>query len=465
MKITGKISIKPKLLFLIVLFTGTLLLRLYKVDQGFPFDYDQEVPAVSAYNFFKFQKLSLIGQELSFQGFFLGPVYNWIEYIPYGLCRLSPSCVPYFHIVLSAIIIILLYLAIEQIVDKRVAIITSLFFSVSFMAIGFDRIVNSNFFLFLSSIILLFSLYKYFKFKDLFLTIGAFFAGLAVVNFNPVFIFSAIAFFIVALFRKKNNYKIFLVSFAVFILNYFPLLLFNFRHQNLLLVNFRHFIQSNTGISTSAFERAIFITKKIILPLYTSFFFHWSNYSLLVPVLILLLYGSIVIWKKGDVYLRFLPISIVVTFAGFTFYKGGIADYYFLPTLLPATILIALTLVKNKYLLIFFAGLSLFLNIKYAYIFSTPVNLKIKQDVVKYIHNDTEEKSFKLYNDMPRGFNTGYNYLFKLSGLEPRDDGENLYILNFSNPDFFNPENYYRAFRGKAIEVKTIGYVEIVSIK
>ena len=97
--------------------------------------------------------------------------------------------------------------------------------------------------------------------------------------------------------------------------------------------------------------------------------------------------------------------------------------------------------------------------------FSTPVNLKIKQAVVNYILNDTGGKSFKLYNDMPRGFNTGYNYLFKLSGVEPKNDGENLYILNFSNPDFFNPENFYSAFRGKPIEVKTIGYVEIVSIK
>ena len=65
------------LLFLLVI---ALIIRLYKINELFPFDHDQEVPAQAAYDFFVFHKLSLIGQELSFQGFFLGPIHNWVQF-------------------------------------------------------------------------------------------------------------------------------------------------------------------------------------------------------------------------------------------------------------------------------------------------------------------------------------------------------------------------------------------------
>ena len=56
--------------YLIILFALSILLRFYKITEAFPFDFDQEVPAIAAYNFYKLHKLTIIGQELSFQGFF-----------------------------------------------------------------------------------------------------------------------------------------------------------------------------------------------------------------------------------------------------------------------------------------------------------------------------------------------------------------------------------------------------------
>ena len=98
----------------LILLTG-FILRIYKIEQAFPFDFDQQIPAEAAYNFFINHKITLIGQELSFKGFFLGSLHNWIQFIPYGICNLKPPdhCVSYtkrfaggriendFHIIVS----------------------------------------------------------------------------------------------------------------------------------------------------------------------------------------------------------------------------------------------------------------------------------------------------------------------------------------------------------------------------
>src|SRR3989338_2029256 len=60
-----------------------LSLRISKIEAAFPFDFDQQVPAATAYDFFVNHKITLIGQELSFPGFFIGPLYNWVQFIPY----------------------------------------------------------------------------------------------------------------------------------------------------------------------------------------------------------------------------------------------------------------------------------------------------------------------------------------------------------------------------------------------
>src|SRR3989338_4747027 len=244
---------KPLLLILL----AALILRIYKIEQAFPFDFDQQIPAEAAYNFFINHKITLIGQELSFKGFFLGYLHNWIQVIPYGICNLKPDCVPYFYILIGIITIIILYLVVKKIFDTKTAIISSSIYAISFSAISFERGVNSNYFLFLSSIGLLFCLYKYFSGENKFLIFGAFIAGLAVVNFNPVFIFSAMTFFLFALMRSKRGVHVFIIAGFAFLINYFPLVIFNFRHDNILWNNLLNFISQNTTKADYYFQQAL----------------------------------------------------------------------------------------------------------------------------------------------------------------------------------------------------------------
>jgi len=459
---TNKITRKLIPLLLIILI-GTFL-RFNKINQAFPFDFDQEVPAAAAYDFFVNHKITLIGQELSFKGFFLGPLHNWIQFIPYGFCGLLPDCVPYFYIMIGILTIVVLYFVIKRIFDTKIATIAAAIYAISFSAISFERGVNSNYFLFLSSIGLLFCLYKYFLGKNKFLIFGAFIAGLAVVNFNPVFIFSTIAFFITALLRKNKNISIFVIALFAFLVNYTPLFIFNFRHNNILVDNFQKFLSQNTN-SADYIGYLIYLTKNVMLPFLTNYFFQSANLFFLIFTTLLLILGFYKIVKTQDKFTVFLPIWIVTTLLGFIFYKGWVPDYYFQQTLLPLIIIISFAIRKNLSIFLIFISIFLFVNIQKNVNYSTVINYNVKKDAVNYVINDSQGETFNVYYQLPLAINTGYPFLFKVFGSMPLEGGKNLYIFEFRDPSYYLKLKYQQTFPGKTVSVGFDKYVKIISIK
>lgn len=456
-------GLKKNISLLIIIILG-LTLRVYKLGEAFPFDFDQEIPAIAAYDFFINRKLTLIGQELSFKGFFLGPLHNWIQFIPYGLCNLKPDCVPFFYITIGIVTIVILYLVLKKIFDNKIATIASAIYAISFAAIGIERGVNSNFFLFLTSIGLLFSLYKYFLGKDIYLITGSFLAGIATVNFNPVFIFSSLAFFTTALFRKRRSIVLFILGISALLVNYTPLLLFNFRHDNIIWNNFQKFISQNSATS-GYFDRVVFLTKDVALPFYSNYFFQSANKLLLALTFFLIILGFYLIIKTKDNFLMFLPIWMIITIFGFVFYKGHMPDYYFQQTLLPLIILVSLGLRKSLLVFVIFTSIFFFTNLIRNINFHSDVNYQAKKRVVDFIVNESSGNSFNVFYDMPPGLNTGYSYLFKISGHEPQEAGKYLYFLEFVDPTHFRKYKYSNVFPDKKITVNVIGFVHIVSVK
>jgi len=449
---------------LVILLVAGLFLRLYKIGQTFQFDYDQEVPARAALEFFVNHKITLVGQELSFEGFFLGPLHNWIQFIPYGFCGLLPDCVPYFYILIGILTIIVLYLAVKKIFDNKTAIIASAIYAISFSAISFEIGVNSNYFLFLSSIGLLFCIYKYFSGSNKFLILGAFIAGIAVVNFNPVFIFSSLAFFLFATIRTNRNILTFAVAGLAFLTNYLPLVIFNFRHGNILWDNFLNFINQNV-VAEDYLVRSVFLFKDVLIPFFSYYFFQSGTLFFSLVTLILLVLGIILLIKSKNLLYLFLPVWIIITFFGFTFYKSWIPDYYFQQTLVPLSIIIAFAIRKNFIIFLIFILSFLFINIQANVNYSTVINYKVKKDAINYVINDSKEETFNVYYDMPSQFNTGYSYLFKAYGKNPQEGGKNLYVFEFNeSPDYLKLK-YQMTFPGKIVYVGFDKFVKITSIK
>ena len=447
----------------IVLLIGAFL-RFVKIGQFFIFDYDQQVPAEAAYDFFVNHKLTLIGQELSFEGFFLGPIHNWIQFIPYGVCRLLPDCVPYFFGIIGLTTAIIFYALIKKIIDAKTALIASAIYLISIASIANEWNVNSNYFLFLSSIGLLFCLYRFFSGKNIYLVLGAGIGGLSTVNFNPVYLFSVLAFFIASLTQKKRNYLIYSLAAGAFLINYLPLFIFNFRHNNLLAISIKNFL--NQSVANSDYlEKITYLIKDVLIPYYSNFLFQNTNLFFILLTLFLIILGIREAMNSHNKILQFLPIWILITFTGFIFYRGHIPDYYFLQTILPFIILTTIAIRKNIFILILVSSLFFYLNISRVIFAQSSSSYQFKKSIINYVINDSDGKTFNVYYQMPQGINTGYDYLFKVLGKNPQEGGENLYILELIDPNRFDITKYLKAFRDKQVTVKVIGFMNIISVK
>jgi|SRR3989344_2518616 len=449
------------LLFIILL---AIALRIYKINYAFPFDYDQEVPALAAYDFFINHKITLIGQGLSFEGFFLGPLHNWIQFIPYGFCNLKPDCVPYFYLAISIVALVLFYKVIKKIFGNKTAIIASSIYAISFEAISFERGVNSNYFLFLSSVGLLLCLYKYFLGKDKYLVFGAFIAGIATVNFNPIYIFSTLAFFITALVRKSGKLMTFSIALLAFLINYFPLVIFNARHDNILWNSFIGFINQNTGVP-NYFDKFVFLIKNVVVSFYSHYLFQSANIIFILLTIAFVFLGVINIIKIRNKFLLFFPIWILVVLFGFTFYKGWVPSYYFQQTLLSLIVIISLAIRRNFIYFLIFISFFLFVNIQKAIDYNTVINYMVKKDAVNYVIGDSQGETFNVYYQIPLVHNTGYPFLLKIFGGLPQEGGRNLYIFEFEEPSDSLKLKYQKVFPGKKVDVGFDKFVKIVSIK
>lgn len=462
-------KVLPKKYFiLLILFLGVVY-RLYRLRDFFLFDHDQQNSAEAAYDFFLNNKLTLVGQELSQPGIFLGPLHNWIQFIPYGFCSLNPICIPYFYSAFGIISTLLIYVIISRIINHKTALIAAFIYAISFATISLEGSVNSNYFLLLSSLGLFYSLYKYFAGGNKYLIIGSFIAGAATVNFNPVFMFSALAFFATSLLRVNRKIILYIFSIVVFVLNYIPLLLFNIRHDNILWTSLQDFVNIGTGITTASlglFEKFEFLIFQVALPFLINYLFHSTNLLFTSFFAIMLGFACYLVIKSKVKYLLFLLLQPAIILLGLVFYQGHIADYYFQQIVFSSIVLSAIALKNSRILFLIFVIVFLSVNISKAVNSKSPINYEHKKRVVEYIIKDTDKLSFNVYYDMPLGINTGYEYLFKWKKRGPEDYAKNLYIIEFSETKKTDLVNYYNTYPGKKIKVKYIGKgLYIISVK
>lgn len=461
----GKLLIAAKrykeLIFILIL---AIPLKFGKLQYFFYFDYDQEVVANSAYEFWVNHKISLIGQELSFKGFFLGPLHNWIGFVPYKICSLKPDCFPYFYIFLSLLTTLVFYKFLQKIISNKCAVIGSGLFVFSMFQKEMDVSGNSNYFLFICSIVLAYTLYQYLKGKDFYLIAGSFIAGIAVINFNPVFIFSSLAYFISAIiFRRKQKTLIVIAASIAFLINSLPLVIFNLRHQNILFYSLQEFLKERAGDGPS-FSKFPFLAKDLLLNYYSHYIFKRTEPIFLLFTLIIFFVGLVIILRQKDRYVLFFPILIALTLAGFFFYKGPVFDYYFQQTLVAFTIIFIFAVRKNYLLFIISSTLIITSNLHYFNSIKFGIDYLVKKEAVKYIV-ETSSTPFSVRYELPVGYQTGYAYLLKIYNANILDSSKYFHVIVYQPQNDFFKEKYYFKFGNKDVNIKDIGYLHVVSVK
>lgn len=430
----------------------------------FSFNHDQEIAANASYDFFKNGKISIIGQELSFQGFFLGPLHNWIQFIPYGACALKPDCIPYFFALTGIITGLVFYQVAYLVFGRKIALISLLIYLTSAVIIQNERGPSSNYFLFLTSTLLLFCLHKYYQRKNTLFILGGFIGGLAVVNFNPVFIFTLAAYFIGGIIRSKTNFTAIILGAILSAVNLLPLIIFNYRHSNIIYANLLKFI-NDSSVYENILDKFSFIVSKIVIPYYSNFYFLDKSVIYLFVTIAAIILSFYYGFKTKQIIYTFLIIWIFTTVLGFVFYKRHIPDYYFVQTLPALILLTAFVLSKKLVFFLTFISVFLYANIYYLFYFINPVNYEFKKRVVNYVISDSNNKKFNVYFNFPQGQNTGFNYLFKINNKTPEDYAETLYILDFYDDKSFNPDLYYKSFGSNLLKITKIDSMKIIKVK
>ena len=163
----------------------------------------------------------------------------------------------------------------------------------------------------------------------------------------------------------------------------------------------------------------------------------------------------------------FFPLVFLAYLIGFTLYSSHVPPYYFTATLPVFLIVIAAAIVKHKLplaiFIVAFPILNVFANSKS----TSQINYNYKMQAVKFIISDSKDKSFKLYNDMSIGANTGYNTLFKLYGKEPKGEGELLYIMDLLSDKRIEIKilKYRWIYREKILTEKEFGAIRVTAVR
>ncbi|HCM37407.1 MAG: hypothetical protein UV61_C0004G0052 [Candidatus Gottesmanbacteria bacterium GW2011_GWB1_43_11] len=132
-------KVNRKVFLLILLFFLGLALRLYQLDEGLVFQYDQARDAYRATAIVKDQDLRLLGPESDLPGVNHGVGYYYLLALPYTISS-NPAVAAAFLAGLNALGVFLVFFVSRRILGKvRPAVIASLIFSVSLEVVQYSR--------------------------------------------------------------------------------------------------------------------------------------------------------------------------------------------------------------------------------------------------------------------------------------------------------------------------------------
>lgn len=337
------------ILLSVVLIAG-LFVRVYRTEDLLRFYYDQGRDALVIWRLWHQGKLFLVGPVTGLEGIFLGPFYYYLIAPFYLLGGGNPSVPAIFLAVISTVAIFFLYLLGAKFHSRVAGLIAAVIGSFSYYIILASRWLANPTPLLLTSILLLWSIWeiansgnkRWWMVVSFLIGISLQFEAASAVFFIPM-----ILIFVVWQRKKFPEKKIFLISISIFFLTLLPQIVFNLRHENILLNSFKRVLLDEKSFNLSFWEvfperMNLFWTTfhSKINPgwrTYTAVFFSISgaaiflnrkklskNYSL--PILILFILS---------------PVLGILTFQG---NFGNIYDYYMTGIYLPFILLFSIGL-------------------------------------------------------------------------------------------------------------------------
>lgn len=442
-------------LFFLILFLAAFL-RFYRLPEMAYFDFDQEYAANFAWSVLREFPIQMIGQGLSVQGLFMGPLYFYYLVPFFAIFNLHPLGGAVGSVILGLVITIAYYYYGNKLFGRPAGLIAAFLRAILFSKLEDSWSMVPAYSSELLVLVTWYCFYQYWKGNTRYLPLLGLVFGLYT-SFHPILFPFYLVFLILLLFRRIwPNLKTLLLSIGALILPLIPLILFEYFHKFLEVKRLIElFSISKSGTISLSISKLIGYIRIILDgPRYNLHLNVNPPYLLsviLIMMMLILTIKGIGLWKES-----FHLVTFSVTFLIFTlyyyFFPANVSDYYFMA---PIILLVFYLSGILGYLAVKSVGLRLGIIVFLGYV--AFINIKLLQNkwsnpsLTTFYHKDAivrailkkqppNEDFFVSYISLP-GWNNGFNYLFKFYGRIPKKDYVPGYSYTIVMPKSLSPDS------------------------
>jgi hypothetical protein len=357
-------------LILTIILIAALYIRTYRIGDLLGFYYDQGRDALVIWKLWHEGKLFLIGPVTGLAGIFLGPFYYFLIAPLYLIGGGNPIIPSIFLSLLSVIALAVVYKMGVEMHSRTAGLIAATVGGFSYYMIYNSRWLSNPNPMFLISVIFLYFLWRIISGgKSLWWVMSAFVIGISLhfesaSAFFYIFIFLIFSVWRLVKFRKLINPILFikelgrnvnsqkkwtLFMILAFLITLMPQIIFNFKHENILLNNFLRLFTHDKAFSKPLTK---FILETRIDYFWSAFmgkiFIGWNKHAVIFASLSLasLLSGKKK-YRKGMLIL--FSIFLITPMVGYILFQGNfgnIYDYYLIGYFMPFILLYSIGLAE-----------------------------------------------------------------------------------------------------------------------
>lgn len=425
-------------ILILILLIG-LILRIYHLGDFANFFHDQGRDALVVKRIIVDHKFTLLGPQTTAKGVYLGPFYYYLMIIPLWLSKLNPVGMDYLVATLGTGAVIILFLVLKELTDKRSAFLASVIYATSPTIIAFSNHAwnpNPLPFFILLTIYGLIQVFEKRKEKYWFL-IALGLGGAIQLHLFAIILFPLVLFSWLIKKYKIINRKLFFGSCLLFIIFIFPWFFFELRHDFLNCKNLMTFFfnKQNLGFSGANIFLRIKETVYWLLSLVTS-----NNRWLVALFLTIIL--LFLIRERKKYYIQLFGLWFLLGMITLGIYKGIFQLYHALfltplPFLFYGLLLGQLKKQELKIISLILTILLFYFNLKSFDFKKRKSRWPTLGKVAEVIISDVNNKKFNLAGLTWRFDHNAmdYRYFVELKGkkaLEPDNyrEAEVLYVVN-----------------------------------
>lgn len=421
--------------FLAIILFLAFFVRVYRVDQILGFHYDQGRDALVIWELIQNGKISLIGPTTGIEGIFRGPWYYWLITPAYFLGQGDPVWPSVFLSLTTVFSIFLIFLLGKKMVNTVTGLIAVTIVAFSYNLLLASRWLSNPTPMFLISMLLVFAMFKALEGRRWAWPAMAFLAGMAMQFGSAAETFYIPAILIFAFWQRQRfgGAKTVLISIVSFIIPFIPQIIFDFRHNFILLEAIKKFVfgaGTFQGESTS-----LFIQRRLDL-----YFDVFNNKLFVANHLVGFVFGAFLLFvlfvKRKLIFGndKFLTLFLLLTLPllGLWFFRGNygnVYDYYFTGYYLIFVLLFSGILGiyyqntggKVATVILFFIFFKLNSPLVNSYINLDPssgifIMFGNQKKAVDYVYEDAKDQEFNVDVYVPPVIPYAYDYLFLWRG-------------------------------------------------